>query len=454
MERQAERGRELVMSNDCATAATVFQKLTERNTISRTLYGNELGTALFLSGQWQDAKRAWSMGLEDVELFFDPKTEKKALSLFGAEARKVYKGDPYERATLCLLLGLIYLDDSDYDNAMAMFKNASLHEFDSSDPKYPSDFALLQALEARCHRLRGEEDLCAQSIAAATRAFKASHPFFSPHLSQLRQANDGAATAAKDKTLAAGRQVYLSQATAAQKNLTGVETRFSETVPDAAYVDPLLKADYNVLFLIWAGHAPYKQRTGKYGESTVWQLPSVGCLPDRYEAYLDGDQTHGFDAIACVAEITEQAVSQRGRQMSDVLREKAATKDKAHKFAGSCFDSANDIMKNAKGEAAMVAAPIAAGLLVVGGVSKVFAWNVDPRADIRVWRTLPSRLLALPMTLPSGSHTVTLEGFDFIMPRSKCTIRLAVADPARVQVHVVRVCDDGQMRQVAKGGSK
>jgi len=454
MERRADAARALVVSNRCAEAVSCFEALSEPNTISRTLYRNEMGTALFLNGRWQEAKEVWRLALTDVELFFDPKTEKKALSLFGAEARKVYKGDPYERATLCLLLGLVYLDAGDVDNALAMFKNASLHEFDTTDSKYPSDFALLQALEARCHQLRGDMSTCLKSLDLTKSAFKAAHPFFSAHLTQVRTARDGLSKASKDKTLASLRPVYQKQLSGASTKLKSIEEHFSEEVPDQELVEPLLAADYNVLVLIWVGSSPYKYRTGKYGETTVWQPALNPDLPDRYEAYLHEYPKGGFDAIPCVAEITSQALSQRGRQMSDVLRGKASTKDKAHKFAKSCFDAAGDICDNAQGEAAMIAAPIAAGLLVVGGVSKVFAWNVDPRADIRVWRTLPGRMVVLPLKLRPGSHNLVVEGFDFIVPRSRCSIELDVGTSDGVQVDLVRVLPDGRMCHVEKGAKR
>ena len=454
MERRADAARTLVVSNRCAEAALCFEELSEPNTISRTLYRNEMGTSLFLDGRWQEAKGFWRDALTDVELFFDPKTEKKALSLFGAEARKVYKGDPYERATLCLLLGLVYLDAGDVDNALAMFKNASLHEFDTTDSKYPSDFALLQALEARCHRLRGDLSTCREVVKQAESAFKAAHPFFSAHLTQVRTTRDGLSKASKDKALAALRPIYQNQLSAASTKLKSVEEYFSEDIPDKELVEPLLAADYNVLVLIYVGSGPHKYRTGKYGETTVWQPALHPNLPDRYEAYLEKYPKGGFDAIPCVAEISSQALSQRGRQMSEVLRGKASTKDKAHKLAKSCFDAAGDICDNAKGEAAMIAAPIAAGLLVVGGVSKVVAWNVDPRADIRVWRTLPGRMVVLPLKLRPGSHNLILEGYDFIVPRSRCSIDFDVGTTDGVQVELVRVLPDGRMCHVEKGAKR
>ena len=112
-----------------------------------------------------------------VEGFFDPASEKRAMSLWGAEVEKVYKGEPYEQATLSLLVGLLLLEDGDVDNALACFKNGQISDSDVEEELFKSDYGLLQLLEAKCHQMRGEQTEYDQFVSKAVDSFAKTHPF-------------------------------------------------------------------------------------------------------------------------------------------------------------------------------------------------------------------------------------------------------------------------------------
>jgi len=58
----------------------------------------------------------------------DTAMERRILSLPGSEQEKIFKGEPYERAICFLYRGLIYVAETDYDNASACFRSGELED--------------------------------------------------------------------------------------------------------------------------------------------------------------------------------------------------------------------------------------------------------------------------------------------------------------------------------------
>ena len=79
-------------------------------TTSSPLYQCELGTYHLANEDKEKAKEILLNAYNSIECFFDSSTEKKAASLWGAESDKVFKGEPYEQATLSLLVGSLFLE--------------------------------------------------------------------------------------------------------------------------------------------------------------------------------------------------------------------------------------------------------------------------------------------------------------------------------------------------------
>lgn len=72
---------------------------------------------------------------------------KQARALFTAEDRKVFRGEPYERAMAFYYRGVLYLMEGDYENARASFRSGSLQDTLAEKEEYQQDFALLEFLE-------------------------------------------------------------------------------------------------------------------------------------------------------------------------------------------------------------------------------------------------------------------------------------------------------------------
>ncbi len=92
---------------------------------------------------------------------------KQARALFTAEDRKVFRGEPYERAMAFYYRGVLYLMEGDYENARASFRSGSLQDTLAEKEEYQQDFALLEFLEGWASHCNGNDDLARESYASA-----------------------------------------------------------------------------------------------------------------------------------------------------------------------------------------------------------------------------------------------------------------------------------------------
>jgi hypothetical protein len=83
----------------------------------------------------------------------------KARSLWYKEGRKDFKGEPYERAMAYYYRGLLYLMESDYENARACFKTGVMQDAFAEEKQNRCDFALLIFLEGWASQLNGDKAL-------------------------------------------------------------------------------------------------------------------------------------------------------------------------------------------------------------------------------------------------------------------------------------------------------
>ena len=306
LEARANEGRNLFYQKDYQGAEAIFRELSNRITVSQPLYCCELGMCLLAQGKNEEAFGLLLKSYGDLLEFFDPKTEKKALNLWGGESKKIYKGDPYEQSTLCLLLGVLFLEKGDVDNALACFKSGQLADSDVENESYKTDFALLQLLESYCYYLRKQPELCNQ-------------------VSQV------------------GLESFLSTADSGQ---------------DTAYLNPLMEPfSFNTLVLVMSGKGPLMERRGEYGENRIIVINDPPT--NRFEVQLD--ETDWYDAIQGVGDINFQSSTRGGRMMDNVLAGHARTKRTTNQVGNAFLDAGRNTNNS---EAAIVLMGI--GLLVKG----------------------------------------------------------------------------------------
>lgn len=364
-------------------AATILEPLCLQQTVSQPLYQCELGFCHLACNHKEKAKEYLMNAYTSIEGFFDPTSEKKAVSLWGAETQKVFKGEPYEQATLSLFVGMLLLEEGDVDNALACFKNGEIADSDVSEDRYKCDYGLLQFMEAKCYQLRGETEYAAQFINNAIISFTKTHPC-------VLASESEEITSSPDNPLSEEEKAEILR----EKMKKVEEFVCSEY---QSYYAPLLNP-HNTLLLIWTGRCPTLARGGQYGEDRVFlknQSPET-----HYEVLVDGSAWH--DPIRGYADITFQATTRGGRQMDNVLADQAAFKQSTQQFGKSMFDMANNTSDSYAKLAFLVTGLIATGISNAANV----------QADIRGVQELPGQFGVIPLQLPPGIHSIRVDCYD------------------------------------------
>jgi tetratricopeptide (TPR) repeat protein len=367
-ELMADQARQQFYSGQYDEMPALLEPLCLERTTSQPLYRCELGVSYLARNNKSLAKQYLLDAYTSIEEFFDPTSEKKAMSLWGAEAEKVYKGEPYEQATLSMLVGLLLLEEGDVDNALSCFKNGQIADSDVENEMYQSDYAALQLLEAKCYQMRREQAEYDQFIRKAVDSFSKTHPFLH----------------SKRAEIVADNQVF--------------EASKEELIRDShSYYDPLMRP-FNTLLLVWTGRSPEMHRTGQYGEGRV--LVKCPSVETHYEVQLDGSSWH--DVIRGFANVSFQATTRGGREMDNVLADQAAFKRTSHEVGKAFIDAADDVSD-----------PYAALVLMgVGLISHGIGAATKVQSDIRSWETLPDQIALVPLQLTAGMHQVRIDCYD------------------------------------------
>lgn len=202
-----------------------------------------------------------------IELLFDVQSEAEAASLFGGEIRKVYKGEPYERASLYAILALLFLHEGDIDNALACCKSGLLHDADSAGEIHSSDHAMLYFIASRCHQIRGDAEEAERMLEAAARAL----------------------------------------------DIRGGDAEDAGKLPDSSG---------NTLLIFWVGVGPSLLSGGEYKEK---RMISPGYSTVDAIAVVQDDVVSALYR-GYVGDVTFQATTRGGRLMDNVLQDQALIK--------------------------------------------------------------------------------------------------------------------------------
>jgi len=370
MERRAAAGEVSFRAGDYSAADATFKSLADEPTVSSPLYRLDSVPCLILAGREDEAHNLMKNLRIDLEELYDPESEKKALSKWHGEVNKVFKGSPHEMAAFYALLSLSYAQRGEYEDAWRCVQNGLLHDTDAKEDKYQSDEALLLYLGTVFANKIGEVDSAAQ----------------------CRKRLKDALTS------------------------RGIESSDVEKYVKSAYAALLSEnaAEPNAFVVFWTGTPPQYGRDGKYGEKRMI-LKGSAQAADFMTVSVDG----GEEIIVPekIGDINFQATTRGGREMDNILADKADFKQNMKNFqevslglSGFCFAAAAATFSTSKERLIISGACFAAGVtfLVLDGVFYCFYDKTDPRADIRAWKTLPGQLNILPLRLTPGRHELTV----------------------------------------------
>ncbi len=136
-----------------------------------------IGLAAMELGHWKLAEDSFDIALLNIEAVYANDAEAaKARSLWHEEGRKVFKGEPYERAMAYYYRGLLYMRRGDFENARASFKGGLLQDAMAEEEIYRADFAMLVFLEGWASKMLGDKGLAEEAF----REVKQLRPDFNP----------------------------------------------------------------------------------------------------------------------------------------------------------------------------------------------------------------------------------------------------------------------------------
>ncbi|MBI2946103.1 MAG: hypothetical protein HYY23_00515 [Verrucomicrobia bacterium] len=99
-------------------------------------------------GQFVEAKTLLDDALLTIgSISAGDKEAKKSRGYFSEEARKTFRGEPYERVMAYFYRGVLYWMDGEPDNARACFRSAQFQDSDNENKEYASDYMLLDYLD-------------------------------------------------------------------------------------------------------------------------------------------------------------------------------------------------------------------------------------------------------------------------------------------------------------------
>jgi tetratricopeptide (TPR) repeat protein len=114
----------------------------------RVLWQYRTALVALRRGQFDEARKLLDDALASIEVIpANDKEAKRSRGYFSEEARKSFRGEPYERVMAYYYRGILYWMDDEPDNARACFRSAQLQDSDTENKEYASDYVLLDYLD-------------------------------------------------------------------------------------------------------------------------------------------------------------------------------------------------------------------------------------------------------------------------------------------------------------------
>ncbi len=443
LEETANQGRKQFFNQDYATAGRHIEPLSAELHVNKPLYECELASIAMMAGDTDRAEAHIKEAIGLLEGLHDAGGEKAAASIWGSENKKVYKGDPYERALLYTFYGTFLLNRGETDNALAAFRRALLMDGDTQQGQYQSDFGLIQFLAAKCYDLRGEPGPRDAMLLAA---FDSAMAVLTAHETASKRPDRFLHAIEEEFAVfgAAGEppSPWIS-ALASWGGIEKIRSMGGGVSEEAlAWLEQNLPADkglgFNTLLVGWDGFGPSMARTGEYGEK---RIIITGAKKDTRQAFsVSAGGGKAIDGWPWLGNVTFQASTRGGREMDNILARQAALKaglDKSGNLmlAGGLGGAAvASSFINNNSNAGGVVTLVFLGIAVVGMTVKLVQRAITPEADTRCWQCLPHELVVVPVTLPDGLSELSVNTWIASYPTAQKTISIERKPEAPITV--------------------
>jgi tetratricopeptide (TPR) repeat protein len=114
----------------------------------RVLWQYRTAATAMRLGRFEEAKALLDDALLSIGgISAGDKSARRARGYFSEEARKNFRGEPYERVMAYYYRGILYWMDGEPDNARACFRSAQFEDSDAEEHQYASDYVLLEYLD-------------------------------------------------------------------------------------------------------------------------------------------------------------------------------------------------------------------------------------------------------------------------------------------------------------------
>lgn len=429
MEMEADEARQLYWRGNIDGAVNAFTRLTTSVHPSVALYKNELAVCYLTSGKYPEAMAC----LRDVTMLLDSYTDKKresaALSKFGKEEEKIYRGDPYEQASAYMLLALLFMDNGDFDNALAACKSGILCDSDASENMYESDFTLLHVLESRCLLAKKDKESFENRRKTVAESYRTTSPqvrtIFSERLDNIELLR---------MTPSERKKVGVTYDDEALKSkIASLDDSLKDAFKDInaeVALKPFYNGDYNTLVVIPVGRVPYKARKGKDAQLIFFEC--VDTQTPGQDIKVDGKPLDQKLIVPNIADMEFQATTRGGRHMDAILNGKAAFRSTTV-GVGSVI---TEIGNNVGGVAGL-------GVALIGAVVQGVGGSVTPEADTRCWQLLPEQFTVIPLNMDVGEHTITSSHYVYFERVKPVTRSFNIQNADDFAVIVLPPCESG-----------
>ncbi|MDP8290428.1 MAG: hypothetical protein P9M02_05650 [Candidatus Susulua stagnicola] len=456
--RNALSAEEKFYKGDFEGAALFFETLDRKKNRNCALFNNQLGSIYMAKGDCEKALDSFLKAyylMNDISAFEN--LESGAVSLFGSEARKAYKGDPYEKVFNSLYVGLLLANKGDFDNASAAFKNGILCDSDVKDELYGSDVSALYLFAARLALKQNNSSLSKDYFNKATKSYRLASPLNRSIVSQeqalvtllyekqkelkklekfgrrfKRKKKKGTtmsgtdkASGEKSKTTLTYNKKTLGKIKVLSEEIEELDENIKELssqreVNSRNINTSILKSftdlKNNTFLCLELGRGPLKYQTGHYGQLAVFTVKPHKI--SEIKVFLD-DKEFSKNLLLLDNDIFFQARTRGGREMDNILKGQAQFKQTTAETSLAFYQASQNIQKQANQMSSANPYYDASGQYAAAGILALVSLAIaitsaaaNPVADVKHWSLLPGNIIILPFSMKIGTHNIKIDCYS------------------------------------------